>query len=233
MRGHLAPRSLRSLATARTAHGFTLLELIVAAGLLALMAVFAWRGLDSLVRERDALTSAQDGIDAMQRSFARLERDAMLARDAQLDGSGALRLVSADATVDYRLDGNNLVRLVDGVDAAPVALQGGLARLVVEAWVPDGKSEWVKTRAATNNAAASTTPNNATGGAAAPMPAGTSGVQTAGNATNSNLPAALPPAAGGLTALQTTPPTATGIRITVGLRDGTEVRRVFLLGSGA
>lgn len=234
-------RSLRN--ARRTTRGFTLLELIVAASVLALIAVFAWRGLDTLVRERDALTTAQDGIDGLQRCFARLERDAMLARDAELDGSGGLRLKTAGAAVEYRLVGSDLVRIVSGVDSAPVVLQARLARVAIEAWVPDGKSGWVKSRSpadaapapknpASQSAAASspgTAPNPASAGQA---PA--SGGAQVGGATNPQQAGGVPQSPAAATSpLTRAPVTATGIRVTLGLPDGSQVQRVFLLGSGA
>ena len=226
------------------ASGFTLLELIVAASVLALIAVFAWRGLDTLVREREALTAAQDVVDGFQRCFARLERDATLARDAELDGNGGLRLKTADAAVEYRLVGSDLVRIVSGVDAAPLLLQARLVRVAIEAWVPDGKSGWVKSRSATG---AEPAPGNAGSHNVLVSPPGTAlnaaaGMQALPNAgppvaaatTPSNL-AGTPQSAAAVsqTSLTRAPVTATGIRITLSLADGSEVRRVFLLGSGA
>ena len=243
-RARITHRRNRSRRSRSAAPGFTLLELIVAASVLALMAVFAWRGLDTLVREREALTLAQDGVDGFQRCFARLERDAMLARDAELDGSGGLRLKTADAAVEYRLVGSDLVRIVSGVDAAPVVLQAKLVRVAIEAWVPDGKSGWVKSRSATDsesaaknaasqNAAASSpgTALNAAAGTQASPNAGTQAVAATTAPNVGGTPQA--PAAGWLTALARAPVNATGIRITLGLADGSEVQRVFLLGSGA
>jgi len=59
----------------RRARGFTLIELLVAIGILALVAVMGWRGLDSIVRARIALTSQIDATRGMQLSFAQLQSD--------------------------------------------------------------------------------------------------------------------------------------------------------------
>ena len=117
--------------------GFTLLELIVAAAILALIAVFSWRGLDALVREREAITASQAAIDVLQRSFARIERDALSAADVQLDDGGVLRFVAGTSSVDgtpaasveYRLVDGALTRSVEGVDRVPLVLLDHVATL--------------------------------------------------------------------------------------------------------
>ncbi len=225
--------------------GFTLLELIVAAGILALIAVFSWRGLDQLLREREAIASSQESIDAMQRSFARIERDAMLARDARIDDSGALRLVSAgNAGVDYRLSNGALTRSVDGADgidgSAAMILQTGVAKLVIEAWTSGAKGGWVRVK----GLAAEPLPPLAQpsqqprpGSAAATLPnAGTPSSAPAANSTAPNVASATASANAGpgpLNALgQPLVAAATGIRLSIARIDGTEVVRVFLIGSG-
>jgi general secretion pathway protein J len=55
--------------------GFTLVELLVAISILAIIAVLGWRGLDSIVRARTALTSELEQTRGTQISFAQLEND--------------------------------------------------------------------------------------------------------------------------------------------------------------
>ncbi len=227
------------------AAGFTLLELIVAASILALIAVFSWRGLDTLLREREAIASSQETIDVMQRSFARIERDAMLARDAQIDVSGTLRLVAGNAAVQYRFVNGALTRTADEA-VAPMVLQDGIAKLVIEAWTAGAKGGWVRIKGlateplapppqqprpagvvaspngAANPGAPSADPNNAANNAANNVASGAAAAT--GNAN---------PAAGPLTALgQPLVAAATGIRLSIARADGTEVVRIFLIGSG-
>ncbi|MFC5472355.1 PulJ/GspJ family protein [Paraherbaspirillum soli] len=57
------------------ARGFTLVELIIAITILALVAVLGWRGLDSIVRARVALTSELEQTRGMQLTFAQLQSD--------------------------------------------------------------------------------------------------------------------------------------------------------------
>jgi len=55
--------------------GLTLIELLVAISVLAFIAVLGWRGLDSIVRARIALTSDLEQTRGMQLAFAQLQSD--------------------------------------------------------------------------------------------------------------------------------------------------------------
>jgi general secretion pathway protein J len=55
--------------------GFTLIELLVAISILAIVAVLGWRGLDSIVRSRVALTAELEQTRALQLTFAQLQSD--------------------------------------------------------------------------------------------------------------------------------------------------------------
>ena len=55
--------------------GFTLVELLVAITILAVVAVLGWRGLDGIVRARIALTDNLDQTRAMQLTFAQMQSD--------------------------------------------------------------------------------------------------------------------------------------------------------------
>jgi len=55
--------------------GLTLIELLVAISVLALIAVLGWRGLDSIVRARIALTGDLEQTRGMQLAFAQLQSD--------------------------------------------------------------------------------------------------------------------------------------------------------------
>jgi general secretion pathway protein J len=58
------------------ARGFTLVELLVAIGILALVAVMGWRGLDAIVRARFAVTDQMETTRGMQLAFAQMQSDA-------------------------------------------------------------------------------------------------------------------------------------------------------------
>ena len=55
--------------------GFTLVELLVAIAILAMVAVLGWRGLDGIVRARVALTADMETTRGMQLAFAQMEND--------------------------------------------------------------------------------------------------------------------------------------------------------------
>lgn len=59
----------------RRRRGFTLVELLVAITILAIVAVLGWRGLDGIVRARIALTENLDQTRAMQLTFAQMQSD--------------------------------------------------------------------------------------------------------------------------------------------------------------
>lgn len=78
--------------------GFTLIEVLVAISILAVLAVMSWRGLDGMTRARDMAASRSDALLVMQAAFAqwRTDLDAMeeLPGLSSLDWNGrALRLV--------------------------------------------------------------------------------------------------------------------------------------------
>jgi general secretion pathway protein J len=65
--------------------GLTLVELLVAISVLGFVAVLGWRGLDSIVRARIALTNDLEQTRGMQLAFAQLQSDC-----AHLVGASAL-----------------------------------------------------------------------------------------------------------------------------------------------
>jgi general secretion pathway protein J len=79
-------RSVEYGRTPRARHkGLTLVELLVAISVLGFVAVLGWRGLDSIVRARIALTSDLEQTRGMQLAFAQLQNDcAHLASPANL-----------------------------------------------------------------------------------------------------------------------------------------------------
>lgn len=81
--------------------GMTLIELLVAISVLAFIAVLGWRGLDSIVRARIALTGDLEQTRGMQLAFAQLQSDCAHLADAAVlpnriplaAGQGRLTLV--------------------------------------------------------------------------------------------------------------------------------------------
>lgn len=76
-------------------NGLTLIELLVAISILSFIAIMGWRGLDSIVRARVALTGDLEQTRGMQIAFAQLQSDcAHLATPAAI--SGRVPLVAED-----------------------------------------------------------------------------------------------------------------------------------------
>lgn len=57
-------------------HGFTLVELLVAISIMAIVAVLGWRGLDSIVRARVSLNTELGYTRGLQLAFAQMQSDA-------------------------------------------------------------------------------------------------------------------------------------------------------------
>lgn len=59
----------------RTTRGFTLLELLVAVALMALLSVLCWRGLQAVLDGRDRITLAANEIRALSTAFTQMDQD--------------------------------------------------------------------------------------------------------------------------------------------------------------
>ncbi|MDH4216435.1 MAG: prepilin-type N-terminal cleavage/methylation domain-containing protein [Gallionella sp.] len=88
MKNRLRERSdMRPVGPLARQKGLTLIELLVAISILSFIAVLGWRGLDSIVRARVALTGDLEQTRGMQLAFAQLQSDcAHLANSTNLPG---------------------------------------------------------------------------------------------------------------------------------------------------
>jgi len=108
-------------------HGLTLIELLVAISVLAVVAVLGWRGLDGIVRARVALNAELEQTRGMQLTFAQMQsdcanmvsRDVLAARSAISIDQNQLRLIRTVyaegqptrlEVVTYRLANQSLTR---------------------------------------------------------------------------------------------------------------------------
>ncbi|GLU31840.1 prepilin-type N-terminal cleavage/methylation domain-containing protein [Trinickia caryophylli] len=66
---------LRPIARARSAAGFTLLEMLIAIALMAVVALVSWRGLDSAMRAREGLVANLARTRTLGRCFSQLQYD--------------------------------------------------------------------------------------------------------------------------------------------------------------
>lgn len=79
-----APAALR----AARIRGFTLLELLIAVALMAVLAVLGWRGLDSVLRGREYVTQTSDALRAVSVAFTQLDDDLRRSWPVRLLGAG-------------------------------------------------------------------------------------------------------------------------------------------------
>ncbi|RKP58516.1 PulJ/GspJ family protein [Pararobbsia silviterrae] len=93
-------RVARSKRAPRRAAGFTLIEMLVAIALLAIVAVLSYRGLDEIIRARESLTANMSNERALSQLFAQLDVDLRnAARDDEVGqppvrvGGGVLQVV--------------------------------------------------------------------------------------------------------------------------------------------
>ncbi|GAB2856880.1 prepilin-type N-terminal cleavage/methylation domain-containing protein [Pseudoduganella ginsengisoli] len=81
-------------------NGFTLVELLVAITILAFIAVMSWRGLDGIIRSRQALTAQMDQTRGAQLAFAQLQNDLEQLSDKVQIGDRT-RLVADDTSMVF------------------------------------------------------------------------------------------------------------------------------------
>ena len=77
-------------------HGFTLVEMLIAIGILAMIAVLGWRSMDGMLRSRTALTDSMQQLRALQRSFAQMQDDCAQLADADAIGTVAALQIQPD-----------------------------------------------------------------------------------------------------------------------------------------
>lgn len=150
----------------KSAKGFTLIEVLVAITLMAVMAVMGWRGLDSITRSREQLDRSLASTRGLQAAFSQMQLDAsQVLLPAQIgerptlwsDGSSLsmLRRVSdtEQATrmlrVTYRVENGELLRETEPTDNTiaqaskqtrrVVRLVPGIEALTIRLWMNDGR----------------------------------------------------------------------------------------------
>ena len=125
--------------------GFTLIEMLVAITLLAVMAVIGWRALDTMMRTRERLVSHDARLDAYKVLFGQFQSDcehlasATLLRASPVEMGAGLLLLVRDRreaglpamwqVVAYRLDGGSVLRLAAAPASDRSTIQSDLVRL--------------------------------------------------------------------------------------------------------
>ncbi|WP_059410832.1 PulJ/GspJ family protein [Cupriavidus basilensis] len=125
--------------------GFTLLEMLVAITLLAVIAVIAWRGLDAMTRSRERLTDHDQRLNTLKLLYGQFQSDCehlsspvLLQRSPVEIGTGQLLMVrdrrdegrpTEWQVVAYRLDGDTVVRAASPPADSRGAVQAALQAL--------------------------------------------------------------------------------------------------------
>ena len=107
--------------------GFTLIEVMVAIMLMALVSVIAWRGLDSVTRADQHLQASTQQTEVLLRALNQMQRDISLRASVELSAPSAPEDSSANteglAAVTVRSSDSKGFRL-DVIRSAPVAGNG-------------------------------------------------------------------------------------------------------------
>lgn len=100
----------------RAPRGFTLLELLVAVTILALIAVMAWRGLSSLTATRERLEPQNEDVRAVLAGFGQMQEDL-----AQAPVNARLFALPAPAVRVFTIDGRTslmVLRIAESPDGS-------------------------------------------------------------------------------------------------------------------
>ncbi len=111
----------------RSEQGFTLIEVMVAIMLMAVVSVIAWRGLDSVTRADQHLQASSEQTEVLLRALNQMQRDISLRASVELNApppsKNSAEKVDGLAAVTVRSSDSKGFRL-DIIRSAPVAGDG-------------------------------------------------------------------------------------------------------------
>ena len=103
--------------------GFTLIEVMVAIMLMAVVSLIAWRGLDSVTRADHHLQASTEQTEALLRALNQMQRDISLRASVELNSRDDASKETGLAAVTVRSSDSKGFRL-DVIRSAPVAGDG-------------------------------------------------------------------------------------------------------------
>ena len=107
----------------KSEQGFTLIEVMVAIMLMALVSVIAWRGLDSVTRADQHLQASTEQTEGLLRALNQMQRDINLRASVELNSRDDASKETGLAAVTVRSSDSKGFRL-DVIRSAPVAGDG-------------------------------------------------------------------------------------------------------------
>lgn len=106
----------------RSQHGFTLIEVMVAIMLMAVVSLIAWRGLDSVTRADQHLQASTEQTEVLLRALNQMQRDISLRASVELTAPDAPQDTGLAAITVHSSDSKGF--RLDVIRSAPVAGDG-------------------------------------------------------------------------------------------------------------
>lgn len=208
--------------------GFTLLEVLIAIALMAVLALLSWQGLDSVLRTRERLTQSSDELKSLTICFAQIEEDLRRAWPVRLFNLPVAPIRFAAAQMQDGIAPLELLReLPAGATAGAVQrvtyrLRDGVFERGFAPWVLQGSADEAA-------AAAQTWQPLVTGVVAMRMRGFVTGVGWVEGATLAAQPPPLPvpPAPGIPLPVQPAPTLVSGLEVVMERTRGDTVTRIF------
>lgn len=109
--------------------GFTLLEILVAVAIFAVLAAMAYGGLNAIVRAQIAVRESSDALDGLSRALARFEKDLAQAYSRSSRGAyGTIESALVGDSNSFSVSAMVITATASGPSASPVRVRHTLAQ---------------------------------------------------------------------------------------------------------